>query len=286
MPQPCFASTSTITTITDRTAHLARPLPDDHSPTARQPRPATSDDTIDSVDYSTSISRSNKECSVSGTDTPTWPNCWAPSPTPTSATCSPCMTSGLTTYRSPDVIGGQPNPADESHAGTHLTQVRRYRTIDPYSVADVRCSHGQGEGERPNGSRAPLGAHYWNAMYPLRSHQADVAAVSWAARDRCLRLRLRRRSEYVGVPDPDCALVLDHAQRGWRRAPVARSVGVVQLDVVEGLMHHARRAVRSLETEPARPASRTSMGKEVRSILHVHHSATAVRQLGSNTAHS
>jgi hypothetical protein len=35
------AHTSTTTTITGRTAHLAKPPPDDHSPTARQPMPAT-----------------------------------------------------------------------------------------------------------------------------------------------------------------------------------------------------------------------------------------------------
>jgi hypothetical protein len=55
------------TTATGLTAPSVRPLPYDHSPTRQPPRSTTYDDTTESADCSTSISRWRDVCRVSGT---------------------------------------------------------------------------------------------------------------------------------------------------------------------------------------------------------------------------
>jgi hypothetical protein len=72
---------------------------------------------------------------------------------------------------------------------------------------------------------------------------------------------LRRPPPGLGASLPDTALVLDQPQGGRRGARAAESVGVVELDVVKGLVLRAGRAVGPAEAEPARPAAPAAVGE-------------------------
>src|SRR5215210_9256733 len=79
---------------------------------------------------------------------------------------------------------------------------------------------------------------------------------------------LRRSPPSVGASLPNLALVLDQPKGGGRDARAIGSMGVVELDVVEGRVLGAGGAVGPVEAEPACPAPRAAVGQQLWPVLH------------------